>query len=206
MDGAALLAALGGSAAAAKRNPKEEEEAKVSSLSGAEEWVQFNGILDSFPLRGPEVNVVPHSSGDHDRGSSKLKLKNLVNFGWQHSYHHGQLLTTPPPASPMAQLLAYAIVTPGKREGVVRVAHRKTGERTLLKGMTGKVKDLAFASIAGSEVSQKHISPFLPTASAYYDLYSRASWAALTRSAISSSSPSGRTRTTTLSRRTWCCR
>ncbi len=94
--------------------------------------------------------MVPFSSGDHDRGSSKLKLKNLVNFGWQHSYHYGQLLTAP--ASGESHLLAYAIVTPGKREGVVRVTHRKSGERTLLKGMKGKVKDLAFARIAGKEV------------------------------------------------------
>ncbi len=89
--------------------------------------------------------MVPFSSGDHECGSSNLRLKTLVNFGWQHNYHHGQLL------SATNKLLAYAIVTPGKREGVVRVTHRKSGQRTLLKGMRGKVKDLAFARIKGGE-------------------------------------------------------
>ena len=103
------------------------------------------------------MNVVPFSSGNHDRGSANLKLKNLVNFGWQHAYHPGQLVTAPPAPSAAAsssssQLLAYAIITPGKREGVVRVTHRKTHERILLKGMRGKVKDLAFA-VTGDEVN-----------------------------------------------------
>lgn len=89
-----------------------------------------------------QVNIVPYSSGDHDRGSSRLKLKDLVNFGWSHTYHPGQMVTT------HGHLLAYAIVKPAKHEGVVRVTHRRTGARTLLSGMSGKVKDLAFARTA----------------------------------------------------------
>ena len=113
------------------------------------------------------MNVVPFCSGDHDRGSANLKLKNLVNFGWQLAYHPGQLVAAPPPvpsstaSSSSSQLLAYAIVTPGKREGVVRVTHRKTHERILLKGMRGKVKDLAFAKVIGDEVNSA-IGGWLP--------------------------------------------
>ena len=44
-----------------------------------------------------------------------------------------------------ADFLAYGIVAPGKSEGVVRVVQRRTEQRTLLKGMRGKIKDLAFA-------------------------------------------------------------
>ncbi len=62
-----------------------------------------------------------------------------MNYAWNKNYFHGQI------ACQTGDLLAYAIVTPGKREGVVRVAHRtKTELRTLLKGMRGRVKDLAF--------------------------------------------------------------
>ena len=45
-----------------------------------------------------------------------------------------------------ADFLAYGIVAPGKSEGVVRVVQRRTEQRTLLKGMRGKIKDLAFAA------------------------------------------------------------
>ena len=48
-------------------------------------------------------------------------------------------------------MTAYALVTPGKREGAVRVLHSVSEERVLLKGMKGKVKDVAFAH-ATSEV------------------------------------------------------
>ena len=47
--------------------------------------------------------------------------------------------------------LAYAITTPGKNLGVVRVVNRATDDRILVKGMRGPVKDLSFAHIC-SEV------------------------------------------------------
>ena len=41
--------------------------------------------------------------------------------------------------------VAYAITTPNKNLGVVRVVNRATDDRILVKGMKGPVKDLAFA-------------------------------------------------------------
>lgn len=32
------------------------------------------------------------SSGEHTKGSSKLTLKNFVNFNWDHCYYRGQLI------------------------------------------------------------------------------------------------------------------
>lgn len=32
------------------------------------------------------------SSGSHEKGSSKLTLKNFVDFNWDHRYYHGQLI------------------------------------------------------------------------------------------------------------------
>ena len=49
----------------------------------AKALVQFNGSDETncFPVKGSEVNIVT-SEGDHDVGSSMLKIKNIVDFRW----------------------------------------------------------------------------------------------------------------------------
>lgn len=37
------------------------------------------------------MTIIP-SPGDHDHGSSKVKLKNIVDFTWDHHLYTGQLL------------------------------------------------------------------------------------------------------------------
>lgn len=37
------------------------------------------------------MTIIP-SPGDHDHGSSKVKLKNIVDFTWDHLLYTGQLL------------------------------------------------------------------------------------------------------------------
>ena len=81
------------------------------------------------------------SPGDHEVGSSKLKITNIVNFGWEYKYYPGQLVTV----HKNGDYFAYGIYSVGQRAGIVRVVHRKSGERVLLKGMRGSVQDLAFA-------------------------------------------------------------
>jgi len=104
--------------------------------------IQFNGSDETncFPVKGSEVDIVT-SEGDHEVGSSKLKIKNIVNFGWEHKYYPGQLVA----AHMSGNYIAYAITTPGKGCGVVRVVNRITDERCLIKGMKGAVVDLSFA-------------------------------------------------------------
>eukprot|EP00090_Calanus_glacialis_P007849 TRINITY_DN16279_c0_g1_i2.p1 TRINITY_DN16279_c0_g1~~TRINITY_DN16279_c0_g1_i2.p1 ORF type:complete len:388 (-),score=164.66 TRINITY_DN16279_c0_g1_i2:87-1250(-) len=104
--------------------------------------IQFNGSDETncFPVKGSEVNIVT-SEGDHDVGSSMLKIKNIVNFGWEHKYYPGQLVA----AHMSGTYIAYAITTPGKGCGVVRVVNRDTDDRILIKGMRGAVVDLSFA-------------------------------------------------------------
>ena len=102
--------------------------------------IQFNGIIDSFPVKGETITILP-SPGDHDVGSSKLKITNIVNFGWEYKYYPGQLVTV----HKNGDYFAYGIYSVGQHAGIVRVVHRKTGERVLLKGMRGSVQDLAFA-------------------------------------------------------------
>jgi hypothetical protein len=133
MDGSTFLASLTGSGGASAASPG------PSATLGNGAVIQFNHLLDSFPVRGNNVTLLPSSSSD---SSAKLSIRNIVNFGWDHSLYPGQVVSV----SADGRFLAYAIVTPGKSsEGVVRVVHRKTEERTLLKGMKGKVKDVAFA-------------------------------------------------------------
>lgn len=74
-------------------------------------------------------------------GSSKLQISNVVNFGWDFQYSHGQLVAV----HNSGNYFAYGIVSPGKNTGMVRVVQKKTDQRALFKGMKGKVKDLAFA-------------------------------------------------------------
>ena len=104
--------------------------------------IQFTGSDETncFPVKGSEVNIVT-SEGDHDVGSSMLKIKNIVNFGWEHKYYPGQLVA----AHMSGTYIAYAITTPGKGCGVVRVVNRVTDDRILIKGMRGAVVDLSFA-------------------------------------------------------------
>ena len=87
-----------------------------------------------------QVNIVP-SCGDHEMGSSKLQTSNIVNYGWDFQYCHGQLVAVHKSGS----YFAYGLVSPGKSTGMVRVVQKKTDQRVLIKGMKGKVKDLAFA-------------------------------------------------------------
>lgn len=54
---------------------------------------EFSGQEDqhSVELCSTNVTIIP-SPGDHDHGSSKVKLKNIVDFTWDHHLYTGQLL------------------------------------------------------------------------------------------------------------------
>ena len=83
----------------------------LSGKSATAPPIQFSGGDDTncFPVRGSEVEVVS-SLGDHDVGSSKLKIKNIVNFGWEHKFYPGRIVA----AHRSDTYLAYTITTPGK--------------------------------------------------------------------------------------------
>ena len=40
-----------------------------------------------------QVRILP-SPGDHEVGSSKLKISNIVDYGWEHKYYPGHLVAT----------------------------------------------------------------------------------------------------------------
>ncbi|XP_012276185.1 enhancer of mRNA-decapping protein 4 [Orussus abietinus] len=106
--------------------------------------VEFTGQEDqhSVELFSTDVTVIP-SPGGHDHGSSKVKLKNIVDFTWEHHFYTGQLLAV----HMSGKYLAYGIKA-GAGTGVVRVVYRDMEQRALLRGMRGAIQDLAFAHVA----------------------------------------------------------
>ena len=142
MDGSTFLASLAAAqGATSPTSPLAGAAAPMAAKPPASAVIQFGALLDSFPVSGSKnVTLIP-SEEDADPSASKVSIRNIVNFGWEHGFYPGQVVAS----SPGGKFMAYGIVTPGKSEGVVRVVHRNTEERTLLKGMKGRVRDVAFA-------------------------------------------------------------
>ena len=88
-----------------------------------------------------QVSILP-SPGEHEVGSSKLKITNIVDYGWEHTYYTGQQVAT----HHSGDFFAYAIFSRAKQAGVVRVVYRRGDQaRVLLKGMKGSIEDMAFS-------------------------------------------------------------
>lgn len=90
--------------------------------------IQFSGDDDTncFPVSGKDVSIVT-SDADHDVGSAKLKIKNIVNYGWEHKFYPGEVVAH----DKSGQYVAYAITTATKGSGVVRIINRKTTDRSV---------------------------------------------------------------------------
>ncbi|XP_011874946.1 PREDICTED: enhancer of mRNA-decapping protein 4 [Vollenhovia emeryi] len=111
-----------------------------------QQTVEFSGREDqhSVELCSTDVVIVP-SPGDHDHGSSKVKLKNIVDFTWDHHLYTGQLLAV----HVSGKYLAYGLKV-GTGGGVVRVVFKELEHRALLRGMRGTIQDLAFAHVSNA--------------------------------------------------------
>lgn len=104
-----------------------------------------NDTQHSYETNGGNVIVVG-STGTHDHGSSKVKLKNIVDYKWEIKPYVGRLIAV----HISGEYLAYSIKVnskDGKAEGMVRVVNPKTGQRALIRGMTNEVLDIQFANI-----------------------------------------------------------
>lgn len=79
--------------------------------------------------------------------SSKIKLKNIVDFKWEKKHYPGRLIAV----HLKENIIAYAIKVnapgSGKVEGMIRVVNLDNGQRCLIKGMTSEALDLEFAFI-----------------------------------------------------------
>ncbi|PBC26926.1 enhancer of mRNA-decapping protein 4 [Apis cerana] len=111
-----------------------------------QQTVEFTGQENqhSIELYGTNITVIP-SPGGHNHGSSKVKLKNIVDFTWEHNFYPGQLLAV----HMSGKYLAYGIKV-GNGGGMVRVVYKELEQRALLRGMRAAIQDLAFAHVSNA--------------------------------------------------------
>uniref|UniRef100_A0A1A9WBH7 Ge1_WD40 domain-containing protein n=1 Tax=Glossina brevipalpis TaxID=37001 RepID=A0A1A9WBH7_9MUSC len=95
-------------------------------------------------ISSPNVKIVS-SSGNHDHGSSKVKLKNIVDYKWEVKTYPAHLIAVHIDEKYIAYVINVNKVT--RMEGMVRVVNTSNGLRALIKGMAGEVLDLQFAHI-----------------------------------------------------------
>lgn len=100
-----------------------------------------------FDIGGRSVTVMGNM-GKHDHGSSKVKLKNIVDYKWEQRNYPGRLIA----CHDDGQVIAYAITVNHRAtpEGMIRIVHLTLGQRALIKGMSGEVLDLQFAHISST--------------------------------------------------------
>ncbi|KZC10882.1 PREDICTED: enhancer of mRNA-decapping protein 4 [Dufourea novaeangliae] len=106
--------------------------------------VEFSGQEDQYSveLYGNDVTVIP-SSGGHNHGSSKVKIKNIVDYSWDVNLYPNQLLAV----HMSGKYLAYGI-TVATGGGRVRVMYQELEQRALLREMRARIQDLAFAHVS----------------------------------------------------------
>uniref|UniRef100_A0A452S522 Enhancer of mRNA-decapping protein 4 n=1 Tax=Ursus americanus TaxID=9643 RepID=A0A452S522_URSAM len=97
-----------------------------------------------------EVEIVASSDSSISskaRGSNKVKIQPVAKYDWEQKYYYGNLIAV------SNSFLAYAIRAANNGSAMVRVISVSTSERTLLKGFTGSVADLAFAHLNSSQLA-----------------------------------------------------
>ncbi|XP_048371728.1 enhancer of mRNA-decapping protein 4 isoform X1 [Sphaerodactylus townsendi] len=81
------------------------------------------------------------------RGSNKVKIQPVARYDWEQKYYYGNLIAV------SNAYLAYAIRVASNGSAMVRVLSVSTAERTLLKGFTGGIADLAFAHLNSNQLA-----------------------------------------------------
>ncbi|CAM1331847.1 EDC4 (predicted), partial [Pycnogonum litorale] len=103
-------------------------------------FMKGNSVDVTHGVHASDV-IVHQAPATQTKGSSKVKIRNIVDYGWEHKYYCGNVVAV----HMSGNFMAYAIKITGKNESYVRIVNRKTSQRELLKGMSGQVKDIAFA-------------------------------------------------------------
>ncbi|XP_029379553.1 enhancer of mRNA-decapping protein 4 isoform X1 [Echeneis naucrates] len=99
-----------------------------------------------IPITSNNVEIVASqdsSINSKARGSNKVKIQPVAKFDWEHKYYYGRLIAV------SNSFLAYAI-RGANNHAMIRVLSLALAERSLLKGFTGAVTDLAFAHLDSS--------------------------------------------------------
>nr|XP_020666642.1 enhancer of mRNA-decapping protein 4 isoform X1 [Pogona vitticeps] len=101
-------------------------------------------------ITAKDVEIVASSDSSitsKARGSNKVKIQPVARYDWEQKYYYGNLIAV------SNAYLAYAIRGASNGSAMVRVLSVSTAERTLLKGFTGGVADLAFAHLNSNQVA-----------------------------------------------------
>uniref|UniRef100_A0A8C8HD79 Enhancer of mRNA-decapping protein 4 n=1 Tax=Oncorhynchus tshawytscha TaxID=74940 RepID=A0A8C8HD79_ONCTS len=96
-----------------------------------------------IPITSNNVEIVASRDSSIDskaRGSNKVKIQPVAKYDWEHKHYYGNLIAV------SNSYLAYAI-RGANNQAMIRVLSLGSAERTLLKGFTGAVTDLAFAHL-----------------------------------------------------------
>ncbi|XP_028264072.1 enhancer of mRNA-decapping protein 4 isoform X2 [Parambassis ranga] len=99
-----------------------------------------------IPITSNNVDIVASedsSINSKARGSNKVKIQPVAKYDWEHKYYYGRLIAV------SNSFLAYAI-RGANNHAMIRVLSLGFAERSLLKGFTGAVTDLAFAHLDSS--------------------------------------------------------
>lgn len=99
-----------------------------------------------IPITSNNVEIVASqdsSINSKARGSNKVKIQPVAKYDWEHKYHYGRLIAV------SNSFMAYAI-RGATNHAMIRVLSVSFAERSLLKGFTGAVTDLAFAHLDSS--------------------------------------------------------
>uniref|UniRef100_A0A8C5H7D5 Enhancer of mRNA-decapping protein 4 n=1 Tax=Gouania willdenowi TaxID=441366 RepID=A0A8C5H7D5_GOUWI len=100
-----------------------------------------------IPITSTNVEIVASqdsSINSKARGSNKVKIQPVAKYDWEHKYYYGRLIAV------SNAFLAYAIRGESNNHAMIRVLSLGFTERSLLKGFTGAVTDLAFAHLDSS--------------------------------------------------------
>ncbi|NWQ77347.1 EDC4 protein, partial [Columbina picui] len=101
-------------------------------------------------ISAKDVEIVASSDSSitsKARGSNKVKIQPVARYDWEQKYYYGNLIAV------SNSYLAYAIRAATNGSAMVRVLSVSTAERTLLKGFTGGVADLAFAHLNSNQLA-----------------------------------------------------
>uniref|UniRef100_A0A7M4FEN0 Enhancer of mRNA-decapping protein 4 n=1 Tax=Crocodylus porosus TaxID=8502 RepID=A0A7M4FEN0_CROPO len=101
-------------------------------------------------ISAKDVEIVASSDSSitsKARGSNKVKIQPVARYDWEQKYYYGNLIAV------SNSYLAYAIRGATNGSAMVRVLSVSTAERTLLKGFTGGVADLAFAHLNSNQLA-----------------------------------------------------
>lgn len=102
--------------------------------------INFQGSESEYSVGIMSQDVrIKCSAGDHDHGSSKMKLTDMVDFNFGLRLCPGHLIAI----HRTGQYIAYGLKS--KDQGLVRVLNTLTKEKTLIKGVRGLIYDISFA-------------------------------------------------------------